>query len=103
MSCFVCSFEFAASQKIKQFRDETQGEERPHTNEGDQKVSICIRKRPINAKEVHKSDHDIVTCLNPRLVVHNCKTRVDGITKFLDNQVKKQATKLAHLRMSGQL
>lgn len=29
---------------------------------------------------------DIVTCHNPRIVVHNCKFRVDGITKYLDNQ-----------------
>jgi hypothetical protein len=30
-------------------------------------VNICVRKRPINAKEVRKNDHDIVTCNNPQV------------------------------------
>ena len=31
-------------------------------------------------------DHDAVTCYNPRAIVHDCKHRVDGITKYLSNQ-----------------
>ena len=34
---------------------------------GDSKVTICVRKRPINRKEIRKNDHDSVTCLNPKV------------------------------------
>ncbi len=30
-------------------------------------------------------DHDSVTCLNPTVIVHDCKLKVDGISKYLDN------------------
>lgn len=33
-----------------------------------------------------RSDHDSVTCLNPLVIVHDCKLKVDGISKYLDNQ-----------------
>lgn len=49
------------------------------------KICICVRKRPISRKEVDRSDHDSVTCSNPIVVVHDCKLKVDGISKFLDN------------------
>ena len=49
------------------------------------KICICVRKRPVSVKEVAKNDHDSVTCCNPVVVVHDCKLRVDGITKYLDN------------------
>ena len=49
------------------------------------KICICVRKRPVNSKEIARSDHDSVTCLNPEVTVHDCKLKVDGITKYLDN------------------
>ena len=45
------------------------------------KICICVRKRPVSSKEVARNDHDSVTCLHPEVVVHDCKLRVDGITK----------------------
>lgn len=51
----------------------------------DSRISICVRKRPINAKERKKKDHDSVTCFNPVVCVHGAKFRVDGITKYLDH------------------
>ena len=39
----------------------------------------------MNAREVREKDYDSVTCSNPMVVVHACKLKVDGITKFLDN------------------
>ena len=30
-------------------------------------------------------DHDSVSCINPTVIVHDCKFKVDGITKYLDN------------------
>jgi len=51
----------------------------------DSRISICVRKRPMNAKERKKKDHDSVTCLNPVVWVHAAKYRVDGISKYLDH------------------
>ena len=48
-------------------------------------LCICVRKRPIGKREVEKNDHDAVSCVNPAIVVHDCKHRVDGITKYLNN------------------
>jgi hypothetical protein len=56
-----------------------------HAAPGDFKIAICVRKRPVSSKEVHRRDYDAVTCLNPRVVVHACKLKVDGITKVLEN------------------
>lgn len=48
-------------------------------------LCICVRKRPIGRREVEKNDHDAVSCTNPAVVVHDCRHRVDGITKYLNN------------------
>jgi kinesin family member 2/24 len=70
---------------IREYREENVMPEEPHTPPGDMKICICIRKRPVNSKEIKKKDHDAVTCSNPTVVVHDCKLKVDGITKYLDN------------------
>jgi kinesin family member 2/24 len=70
---------------IREYREENVSPEEPHTPPGDMKICICIRKRPVNSKEIKKKDHDAVTCSNPTVVVHDCKLKVDGITKYLDN------------------
>ncbi|GMF41934.1 unnamed protein product [Phytophthora fragariaefolia] len=70
---------------IKAFREQNKDKSRPHAEAGDTKITICVRKRPVNAKEVKKHDYDAVTCLNPMAIVHDCKLKVDGITKYLDS------------------
>ena len=50
------------------------------------KICICVRKRPVSEKEVASKDFDTVTLLNPKVIVHFPKLKIDGITKFLDNQ-----------------
>ncbi|KAH7479480.1 hypothetical protein PRIC1_008975 [Phytophthora ramorum] len=70
---------------IKAFREQNKDRSRPHAEAGDTKITICVRKRPVNAKEVKKHDYDAVTCLNPMSIVHYCKLKVDGITKYLDS------------------
>ncbi|POM69001.1 Kinesin-like protein [Phytophthora palmivora] len=70
---------------IKAFREQNRDKSRPHAEAGDTKITICVRKRPVNAKEVKKHDYDAVTCLNPMAIVHDCKLKVDGITKYLDS------------------
>ncbi|EWM30551.1 kinesin motor domain containing protein [Nannochloropsis gaditana] len=70
---------------IGAFRTEYGLEPHPHIPPGDLKICICVRKRPINAKERKRKDYDAVTCFNPVVMVHDCRLRVDGITKYLDN------------------
>uniref|UniRef100_A0A7S3JTH3 Kinesin-like protein n=1 Tax=Aureoumbra lagunensis TaxID=44058 RepID=A0A7S3JTH3_9STRA len=48
-------------------------------------LCICVRKRPLGRREIEKNDHDAVSCTNPAVIVHDCKHRVDGITKYLNN------------------
>ena len=60
--------------------------EQHHRINEDMKICICVRKRPVSVKEVRRNDYDSVTCLNPLVVVHDCKLKVDGISKYLDNQ-----------------
>ncbi len=40
---------------------------------------------PPLSREVKNKDHDSVTINNPIVSVHNCKLKVDGITKYLDS------------------
>ena len=50
-------------------------------------ICVCVRKRPLFDKEEKDGEIDCVTAANPKVVVHECKLRVDGITKFIeDNQ-----------------
>jgi kinesin family protein 2/24 len=58
---------------------------RPHAAPGGHDICVVVRKRPINKRETAARDWDAVTCINPRVVVHAPKLKVDGITKYLDN------------------
>jgi kinesin family protein 2/24 len=49
------------------------------------KISICVRKRPIFTKEEQNGEIDAVSAANPVIRVHECKHRVDGITKYIEN------------------
>ena len=49
------------------------------------KIQICVRKRPIFAKEEASGDIDAVSASNPKIRVHECKYKVDGITKYVEN------------------
>lgn len=70
---------------IRQYRETQAPAEQAHSKPGEMKICICVRKRPINSKEIKKKDHDSVTCINPMVIVHDCKFKVDGISKYLDN------------------
>jgi len=52
----------------------------------DHQITVCVRKRPINAKERKKKEID-VTCVPKKdhIIIHEPKTKVD-LTKFLENQ-----------------
>ena len=49
------------------------------------KISVCVRKRPIFPKEEQAGEIDAVSAANPVVRVHECKYKVDGITKIVEN------------------
>ena len=52
-------------------------------------ICVCVRKRPLFDKEYNAGEIDCVSSSNPRIVVHECKFKVDGITKYVeDNEFK---------------
>jgi kinesin family protein 2/24 len=48
-------------------------------------ICICVRKRPLFDKEYTAGEIDCVSAANPKIVVHECKVKVDGITKFIED------------------
>ena len=48
-------------------------------------MNICInvRKRPLFDKEYSQGIIDCVSTSNPKVVVHEPKVKVDGITKYV--------------------
>jgi kinesin family protein 2/24 len=70
---------------IEHYRNNQAGNIQPHVVNYDAKIQVVVRKRPSSDRERQLLDHDAVTCFNPVAVVHNCKFKVDGITKILEN------------------
>ena len=56
-----------------------------HTNIDNSKIFVIVRKRPLSKKEINNGEIDCISCLNPKVVVHECKIKIDGITKYLEN------------------
>eukprot|EP00930_Biecheleria_cincta_P032332 TRINITY_DN22430_c0_g2_i1.p1 TRINITY_DN22430_c0_g2~~TRINITY_DN22430_c0_g2_i1.p1 ORF type:complete len:654 (+),score=112.27 TRINITY_DN22430_c0_g2_i1:148-2109(+) len=48
-----------------------------------QRVRVCVRKRPLFPHE--EAEFDVVTVRAPEIVVHNCLTKADLKTLFIDN------------------
>lgn len=49
-------------------------------------ITVCVRKRPLNDKEVRRREVDVVSVpTRNQLVVHEPKHKVD-LTKYLENQ-----------------
>ena len=50
-------------------------------------MNICInvRKRPLFDKEYNQGIIDCVSTSNPKVVVHEPKVKVDGITKYIQD------------------
>ena len=52
----------------------------------DNRISVCIRKRPLSRAEVNRKEIEVVTIPNKdHLVVHQPQVKVD-LTKYLENQ-----------------
>ena len=56
-----------------------------HSSTVNMKISVCVRKRPIFIKEATAGEMDSVSAANPIIRVHECKFKVDGITKYIEN------------------
>ena len=57
----------------------------PHTSIDNSKIFVIVRKRPLSKKEINNGEIDCISCLNPKVVVHECKIKIDGITKYLED------------------
>ncbi|KAJ1359072.1 hypothetical protein KIN20_017700 [Parelaphostrongylus tenuis] len=52
----------------------------------DSRISVCVRKRPLNKKEISRKEIEVITIPNrDHLIVHQPQVKVD-LTKYLDNQ-----------------
>jgi len=49
------------------------------------KISVCFKKRPVFQRELAGGEIDVVTVGNPKITVHECKYKVDGVTKTVEN------------------
>ena len=56
-----------------------------HTFADQMKISVCFKKRPIFHHELADGEIDVVSVTNPKIIVHDCKYKVDGVTKMIDN------------------
>jgi len=54
-----------------------------HVSSNSMKICVCVRKRPMFDKETAMGEIDAVSCANPKILVHEPKIRVDGITKYI--------------------
>ena len=48
-------------------------------------ICVCVRKRPLFEKETMAGEIDATTCSNPKIIVHEPKLKVDGITKYINS------------------
>ncbi len=63
----------------------TKDDMQAHVVQGQVKINVCVRKRPIFKKELLAKEIECVSVANPRIVVHECNYRVDGITKYVED------------------
>ena len=56
-----------------------------HINIENSKIFVIVRKRPLSKKEINNGEIDCISCLNPKVIVHECKIKIDGITKYLED------------------
>ena len=61
------------------------GNPQVHVSSNMMNLCICVRKRPLFDKEYQGGEIDCVSSVNPKVVVHECKLRVDGITKYVED------------------
>ncbi len=60
-----------------------------HISSESMKLCVCIRKRPIFKKELQERENDCISVANPELKLFTPKFKVDGITKYLEENLFK--------------
>lgn len=56
-----------------------------HVSSKQMNICVCVRKRPLFDKETKSGEIDVVTVANPNISIHNPQFKVDGITKYIQN------------------
>lgn len=56
-----------------------------HVSATQMNICINVRKRPLFDKEYNQGIIDCVSTSNPKVVVHEPKVKVDGITKYVQD------------------
>ncbi|XP_071454293.1 kinesin-like protein KIF2A [Hetaerina americana] len=52
----------------------------------DHQITVCVRKRPLNKKELHRKEVDVISVPSKdQMIVHEPRNKVD-LTKYLENQ-----------------
>jgi kinesin family protein 2/24 len=64
---------------------------------------VCVKKRPIFAHELSGGDIDCVSASNPTITVHECRYKVDGITKYIENSEFEFDNAFSHLESNEEL
>ena len=54
-----------------------------HEHASNLKLCVCVRKRPLFHKEAKAGEIDVISCANPKIIIHEPKVKVDGITKYV--------------------
>ena len=55
-----------------------------HISSKGHNIFVCVRKRPLFTKEKQAGEIDCISATNPKVCVYDCKTKIDGITKYID-------------------
>lgn len=74
-----------------------------HIQSDNLKICVCVRKRPIFKKEENAGDIDCVSVANPHCRVHEPKVKVDGLTKYVENNDFKFDNSFHELETTGAL
>ncbi len=49
------------------------------------KIGAGVNKRPVFHNELANGEIDVISAGNPKIIVHDCRFKVDGVTKMIDN------------------
>ena len=74
-------FDYLIHQKKLEIENESPS---PHTTSEGSKIYVCVRKRPIFDKEIQNGEIDCVSAINPKVIIYDCKLKIDGYTKYID-------------------
>ena len=70
---------------VEQEMKKYQSSFRQHIFADSMKISVCFKKRPVFHHELAEGEIDVISVANPKIIIHDCKYKVDGVTKFIEN------------------